>query len=171
MVKTDVTTTDRLIDLVQPYSGKAITSDLRARILADVRTVMSDAVEVEPSKPYNFKARGTNPDTGKPHTVELGELTANSVIQERASELQWWWLSFCDSDRPTGEQFLGACVVDGGTMPDAVRNAHHLGCNPGGEVMGIAIELGTIDRVGEKWRRRLLNRDECEAMDAEVLAS
>lgn len=26
--------------------------------------------------------------------------------------MRTFWLSFCDGDRPKGQQFLGACVVD-----------------------------------------------------------
>jgi hypothetical protein len=76
---------------------------------------------------------------------------------------QTWWLSFCDPDRPTGQQFLGALVLDvewadvamaeGITIairashglpplddPDvqwmagAVYKAHRLRVNPGGAV-------------------------------------
>lgn len=35
-------------------------------------------------------------------------MTANDTSIERRT----YWLSFCDGDRPEGQQFLGACVVD-----------------------------------------------------------
>ena len=47
-----------------------------------------------------------------------------------------YYLSFCDPDKPRGEQFLGACIVPASDIVTAVRVAHLLGCNPGGEVLG-----------------------------------
>jgi hypothetical protein len=58
--------------------------------------------------------------------------------------MSWWWLSFCDGNKPAGSQFLGVAVVqiaDGG-MIGAVRRAHQLGINPGGEVMGFEVRAG-----------------------------
>lgn len=75
-----------------------------------------------------------------------------------------YWLSFCDGDKPEGEQFLGVAVVDvdnidrhdsrvesfvrslrgpSGPPPDdealwlaaATAKAWETGCNPGGEMM------------------------------------
>ena len=48
----------------------------------------------------------------------------------------WWWLSFVDDRRPKGQKSLGISIVQGSTLEDAVRVAHRLGCNPGGEVAG-----------------------------------
>jgi len=83
---------------------------------------------------------------------------------------QTWWLSFCDPDRPTGEQFLGVVIVDvteadvvAATpsvtarraqfglppfapdawelwMAAAVRLTHYWACNPGGEVASLRID-------------------------------
>jgi hypothetical protein len=99
-----------------------------------------------------------------------------------------FWLSFCDRDRPTGEQFRGAVVIE--VTPDeaeaaramvrerypmaasesawlaaAIRKAHHLQCNPGGEVaaheipsdhpergrfpVGVLLDRATIARLDE----------------------
>ena len=44
--------------------------------------------------------------------------------------MRLYWLSFADDDR-----LLGVAFVEGMTAIDAVREAHSLGCNPGGEVM------------------------------------
>lgn len=54
----------------------------------------------------------------------------------------WFWLSFCDTDKPEGERFLGGCLVQGADFGDAVHEAHRLGINPGGEVAGWEIEDG-----------------------------
>lgn len=46
-----------------------------------------------------------------------------------------WWLSFCDTDRPDGEQFLGCVFVEAADEFSAVRVSWALGINPGVEVM------------------------------------
>lgn len=51
-----------------------------------------------------------------------------------------WWLSFADPTRPTGEQLLGICIVRAVDMASAIKIAHALKINPGGEVQGIAID-------------------------------
>lgn len=71
-----------------------------------------------------------------------------------------FWLSFCDSSRPKGDQFLGVAVVDVNEedaaealmdllvrfplaqegaewIAAAVRKAHETGCNPGGAVASL----------------------------------
>lgn len=59
-----------------------------------------------------------------------------------------WWLSFCDPDKPEGERFLGAAIInvendveddDLGFLA-AVHRAHRLGLNPGGEVAGVTLD-------------------------------
>jgi hypothetical protein len=81
-----------------------------------------------------------------------------------------WWLSFCDPERPKGKQFLGAAIVEAGDMIEACRMAWALGCNPGGEVAGLAIPSDRIRFVASTWRNRLLTKTECDEMNAEVLA-
>jgi hypothetical protein len=68
-----------------------------------------------------------------------------------------FWLSFCDAERPEGQQFLGVCIVKVSAedadaealtlllrfppaqpgsewLAAAITKSHRLGCNPGGEV-------------------------------------
>lgn len=75
---------------------------------------------------------------------------------------RWFWLSFADSEKPTGQQFLGACIVNVTTeqattmkaelairfpragkgaewIAAASRNAHRLGINPGGQMLSVDI--------------------------------
>jgi hypothetical protein len=90
-------------------------------------------------------------------------------IKWRPRMTQTWWLSFSDPDRPTGQQFLGAVVIDvdaadvaqaeptatalraaHGLPPltdpadrylaGAIGKTHRLGCNPGGEVASMRID-------------------------------
>ena len=56
-------------------------------------------------------------------------------------EPHFFWLSFCDTERPVGQQFLGATVVTASDVEEAVRAAWRLGINPGGEVAA----LGLVD--------------------------
>lgn len=49
----------------------------------------------------------------------------------------WWYLSFADPDAPSGGQWLGACIVQAPTFPNAVMMSKTLECNPGGEVVGL----------------------------------
>lgn len=85
-----------------------------------------------------------------------------------------WYLSFCDPEvaatipkseqRPGGPSWLGACIVPGFGEIDAIRNAHALGCNPGGQVA----TLGPFPPAAIKpdYIGRLLNAEEAEAAGA-----
>ena len=68
----------------------------------------------------------------------------------------WWWLSFVDPDRAPGTAFLGAAIVPGRGMADAVQAAWEAECNPGGEVQGHPIEVGLLP--SDPWRNRLLSK-------------
>lgn len=48
-----------------------------------------------------------------------------------------WYLSFADQSG-----FLGATLARGEDLIDAVRYAHRMGVNPGGEVMGVPLQPG-----------------------------
>jgi hypothetical protein len=105
---------------------------------------------------------------------------------------KYFWLSFCDNEKPKGAQFLGACIVgvsdaEAAAMLDEIdvrfpdhadgaewigaasRKAWSLGCNPGGEMA--CGELPLDEPLPEAVRRRLgrlMTRDECAAFDAEM---
>jgi len=53
--------------------------------------------------------------------------------------MPYFWLSFCDPDRPKGTQFLGALVAEGDDFIEAVRESHLRGVNPGGEVLSVEL--------------------------------
>lgn len=72
-----------------------------------------------------------------------------------------WWLSFCDTDRPSGQQFLGVCIVAGRDLEAAVRNAWVLGINPGGQVLGLKASKKKMRTfLAEEHWGKLLNRAE-----------
>lgn len=77
-----------------------------------------------------------------------------------------WWLSFTDTERPKGTQFLGAIFTKAASLPDAISTTHRLGVNPGG---GIAI-MGPISpdataKVPERFVNVLMDRETCEEFD------
>jgi hypothetical protein len=100
-------------------------------------------------------------------------------------------LSFCDSRRPEGDRFLGACVVDvtdedvreartmlalqfpnarngAEWLSAAIRRAHREHCNPGGDVLGFDISNDpSADRFP---RNTLLSRSEFDAINAPAFA-
>ena len=70
---------------------------------------------------------------------------------------RWWWLSFCDSFKPEGQQCLGVAVVEGKTLREAIEAAEDLGIHPGGRVASVAC---TAFLPAAVWRNRLLSREE-----------
>lgn len=102
-----------------------------------------------------------------------------------------YWLSFCDSDKPKGEQFLGACVVDvtegqaaeafalkpemhdkeeGPWIGGAIRQAWLAGVNPGGQVLSARID--EAPQAALYPRLVLMSRADIEALEpSEVIES
>lgn len=52
----------------------------------------------------------------------------------------FFWLSFCDPDRPEGSRFLGVSIVKANSFDEALGWASFLKCNPGGEVAGTTLD-------------------------------
>ncbi len=71
-----------------------------------------------------------------------------------------WWLSFADTE--TEGRFLGACIVGGRDLVDATERAHRLGCNPGGEVLGV--EIPDSVQLPEGCGDRLLTKEDAERL-------
>lgn len=69
---------------------------------------------------------------------------------------RWWYLSFADPDRPTGQHFLGVALVRATCHADAVRMAWRNGCNPGGQVLGHPVPYESGDPP-EAMRHRLVS--------------
>lgn len=81
--------------------------------------------------------------------------------------MRYVWLSFCDANRPDGEQFLGAIVTEAPSVVTAVLKTHLLKINPGGEILTV----GPFDAdIGGEWLDRLLTREECERFDEQMMA-
>lgn len=106
-----------------------------------------------------------------------------------APDTRLYWLSFCDTDLPAGQQFLGCCLVEvdetdaaaamamlaerhpqhgpgADWIAAAIRQAHQQGCNPGGEVLSARVTLEDVvatPGLMELPRHQLLHRNELEA--------
>lgn len=108
-------------------------------------------------------------------------------------ELRTFWLSFCDSDRPAGDQFLGVCIVDvTGTdaneaqidvllrfplaqegaewLAAASRKCHRLGINPGGEMASFDITGLTPPESVTIVKNRLLSKADLIAQGHEPMS-
>lgn len=101
----------------------------------------------------------------------LSELSVESTIAEaeyaaRGEDPPFWWLSFCDTDKPAGSQFLGACLIQAPTFVAATLRAHELQINPRGEVasMGPIPADGLSDEYRSAWTNRLLTKEEAESI-------
>ena len=82
--------------------------------------------------------------------------------EKKPKHSRWWWLSFADEER-----FRGCCVVGPTTtdMADAHLLATELGCNPGGEVMGIVFPEMHSSWIPVHMRNRLLTKGEAKSLD------
>lgn len=79
------------------------------------------------------------------------------------------WLSFADPTRPTGRQFLGAAIVRADRIITAVRRAHALGINPGGEVMSMWIDPAMARSLSFKLPiERLLSPEEARELHRRI---
>jgi len=104
-------------------------------------------------------------------TESMHDRLFEMALEEAAGvEPGWWWLSFADGSRPTGQQFLGVAVVRAAGFGLAVMRAHELGINPGGEVCGDVIPAACpppdemLDRlVTDKARIEELEKQWCTA--------
>lgn len=76
-----------------------------------------------------------------------------------------WYLSFCDSAKPAGQQFLGALMLDVPPGKHPVDHAWDMGLNPGGEVVVLSVPPHRVHRFTPDMLNRLLTREEVEAFD------
>ncbi len=92
-------------------------------------------------------------------------------MPEPANILPLWWLSFCDASKPAGSQFLGLVLVRGVDMVQAVKVAHVLGINPGGQVKGIECDPQVMARLSfslEDFANRILDRREAQTLARDI---
>ena len=80
------------------------------------------------------------------------------LAQEAGEPPVSWWMSFCDPNKPKGEQFLGVVITKATGLMHAHQRAWMLGINPGGE-----IRAQPVAGVADEYHDRLLSRAELEA--------
>lgn len=82
-----------------------------------------------------------------------------------------WNLSFCDPDRPAGDQWLGSCIVGPArNLVAAMALSHAYRCNPGGEMQGVGFPVELAGFVPREFCDRLLTREDIAALDALIPA-
>lgn len=82
-----------------------------------------------------------------------------------------WWLSFADPTRPKGQQFLGVCIVEAVDEISAIKVAHALSINPGGEVAFQDLVEEKIAQLSFDLRpyyERFIPRDEALALSERI---
>lgn len=80
-----------------------------------------------------------------------------------------WWISFCDPHKPTGEQFLGLCIVRAVDEVSAIKVAWALGINPGGEAAFMDIDESVMARLSfELPIDVFIPRDEAKALSDRI---
>jgi hypothetical protein len=79
--------------------------------------------------------------------------------------MNWWWLSFCDLDKPEGERFLGVVIIQGTDLVNAAARAARKELNPGGEIKGAPIPVDLPTAFTAEFCERLLNKFEAKRAD------
>lgn len=151
-------------------------------------TISQNAQEASQSALY-----GPLSDEREPEGVEVYPVTIESEIDANAfveclsgigDSPRLFWLSFCDPEKPQGQQFLGVAIVEvtredaalasiivAMGFPNALPGAEWIaaassvarqhGCNPGGEIQ--ACELGPMFPTNVP-RHTLLSKAQLEAL-------
>lgn len=91
---------------------------------------------------------------------ERRALFERRLAEEQDRPERCLWISFCDTDRPKGQQFLGVVIMLAKGLAHAVDRSWELGINPGGEIM--SYETDGSDIRPEHFDR-LLSKDELMA--------
>lgn len=89
---------------------------------------------------------------------QVRERKAMLLAKEQDNPPAQWWMSFCDPNKPKGQQFIGVCVVKAPGFMHATQKAWDLGINPGGE-----IQAYRVNDVPVEYHDKLLSLAELEA--------
>jgi len=65
----------------------------------------------------------------------LANMAEKMELEQLTGKLEPWFLYFTDPEKPAGQKFLGACIVEARGFISAIDCAHQLGINPGGAVV------------------------------------
>ncbi len=86
---------------------------------------------------------------------ELSKRYSELIKEESSLESRQLWLSFCDTDKPKGDQFLGVIVIESCGLATAIQKLWEMGINPGGQVLCYETSGVLPDHMG-----RLLSKDQ-----------
>lgn len=75
----------------------------------------------------------------------------------------WWWFSFFDMARPSGERLLGVALVQGRDQWMATAALARFGCHSGGEARCIKIPAELCEPP-EPYQERLLSPEEARTL-------
>lgn len=92
-----------------------------------------------------------------PGSPEWHERVEKLLAEEAKQPLGWWYLSFAEPGK-----FLGAAFIQARGMTLAIRRAHSLGINPGGEVAAWLIPPEEAHKIPRDQKHRLLAKEELE---------
>jgi hypothetical protein len=92
------------------------------------------------------------------NALEVEARKAALLAEERNEPPISWWMSFCDPDKPKGEQFLGVVITKAPGLMHARQRAWMFGINPGGEIQAFPVE-----GIADDYHDRLLSLVELEA--------
>lgn len=74
--------------------------------------------------------------------------------------MAWFYLSFSDPDRPKGQQFLGATIIEADNCVFATSKAWKLGLNPGGQVAFVELsDFDPTDKDAQKYVHKFVPRE------------
>lgn len=89
-------------------------------------------------------------------------------LEKPDGEPRLFWLSFWNPENPRGERILGMCIVRARGFVEAVRIAHALEINPGGQVEGNEISAEVGPHIEASYLHRLLTSAECTELSHHV---
>lgn len=91
------------------------------------------------------------------------ERTIANVAAETKRPDTAFWLSFADASG-----FRGAVIVHANDFVEALMRCNLLDINPHGECQGMPIPAEGAAMIPEKWKYRILTREECAKFDEEM---
>ncbi len=96
----------------------------------------------------------------KPGSPEWHAKIEALLVQESTRPMGWWYLSFGAPGK-----FLGGVYLQARGHTHALMESHHLGINPGGEVLHIQVPPHIAAMIPEAFKNRLLGKADLEECD------
>jgi hypothetical protein len=107
-----------------------------------------------------MRARTLKARLHKERDRTLEQIATRTETPKRA-----FWLSFAGDGG-----FRGAVIVHAEDFTTAVMECNLRGINPHGECQGMEIPTEATAQIPDKWKNRILSREECKQFDEEMSA-